>query len=305
MKRFAALVAALLLVVALSVTVWAYSLPSYRLVDGNTVVGTFILEGIPADSYSLWQEIWSSSKGHIFLRDDGEIKYYFCYLGDHQLTFGTSNGRPYFVPDMSFDYLEFTYQSSSASYVLTDTVWNYPPQQFVFDCAVGSVGSSPVSLPNLGIDYIASYTGELIIQTDEGEPAEEEPGNDGLLGWLSAFWDKLKNLFVSIFVPPDGYFTDWFNEIRSAFDSKFGNLGTLWDSLTASFAALKTSDANMTGLYLTIPNNHWFPGSKGISVNLIGALLPYVGTVRGWFNAILIVFTALTVYRNITAMLKK
>lgn len=164
---------------------------------------------------------------------------------------------------------------------------------------VGGSFFNGFSFPTLDYQYVLNYPGTLSIVDDLGG----SEGNGGILDWLSSFWDKLLDFFKSIFIPSSDYFKNFFNEIKTAFESKLGGIGDLMHSLSDMFERLKNTTSE-SSLVIHVPDNQFFPGYKGISVNVLEHVKPLINFVRGVFNSIIIVFTIIICYRKIVSIIK-
>lgn len=144
-----------------------------------------------------------------------------------------------------------------------------------------------------------SADGKYTVVFDDGDGQN----NGGIIEWLKNFWDNLLKFFKDLFVPPDGYFENWFKEIQTAFTEKLGGVGNLFESISKSFESIKDSQKNKSEIMIELPDNYLFDGFKGFSTNLISkqgySLLSWL---RNVITAIIIVITAVTCIRKVIAL---
>lgn len=164
---------------------------------------------------------------------------------------------------------------------------------------VGGSFFNGFSFPTLDYQYVLNYPGTLVIVDDLG--GLDESG--GILDWLSIFWDKLLELFKSIFIPSQDYFKNFFSDIKTAFENKLGGIGDVLDSINDMFIILKNVDSE-SELFITIPDNQLFMGYKGLKVNALYNIKPLTNFIRGVFNSILIVFTVIICYKKVVSIIK-
>lgn len=95
---------------------------------------------------------------------------------------------------------------------------------------------------------------ELNESTDAIEESVTSDTGGGLLAtiksWFGSFFDNL----IHVFVPEDGYFTEWFNRLNSLLADKLGMLYAPFDLLITTLQAIYDTNSNEPG----IP----FPGIK-------------------------------------------
>ncbi len=137
----------------------------------------------------------------------------------------------------------------------------------------------------------------IVDDADEQPPTPPEE-EDGVIGWLGDFWETLKDTFLSLFVPREGYFDDWFAELRTAFDAKLGGLGELMDYIKDSMKGLNGAGE----LEIVLPEGMLFPGSQGKTVSLSSVLQPLFGFLRPVLTAILALFTIIRCYRKLISL---
>lgn len=160
-----------------------------------------------------------------------------------------------------------------------------------------SAGYSMSSYEKIWTPVKNSPTGNYWVTFDNGTGAEDEDEK--------GFWEKLGDFFKWIFVPEDGYFDDWFNEIRTAFTAKLGGIGTLFDTLSSSFEALQNGTAGKSNLILSIPKDYIYKGFGGSTVNLLSKDLTVMfNWIRNTITAIIIVITAIVCFKKVIALTK-
>ena len=137
----------------------------------------------------------------------------------------------------------------------------------------------------------------------ETPPVDPDP-DGGILDWLLSFFDNLLDFFISILVPSEGYFEDWFNEIKNAFEDKLGGLMDFIDEVTNAFDDIANNNGTDSSLIITLPDNWLFSGYKGISVDVLKPFAYLLAWIKNIFNVIVCIFTAITCYKSIINTIK-
>lgn len=134
---------------------------------------------------------------------------------------------------------------------------------------------------------------------------DDEPKNDGIIEWLKNFWDSLLKFFKDLFVPPEGYFENWFKEIQDAFMKKMGGLGELFEYIKTSFEKLKDSEHKQSSIKLELPKDFLYKGYEGISADVFNVhIAPMLKWLRGVLTAMVIAFTSILCIRKVIALVK-
>lgn len=311
MKRF--LFVFYLCVALLTLQASAYSLPYFTYEDGNTVLGTFItstLTDIQKDDvrtfldspYSLivytpndfepdrlYLMTFSEGESLEFtLRSDGNVDLYNNY-------FSYSGTAWDFEDDGTLTY----------RYTLSGT----PRSVFYKLRIVGGRAAANIDmvLPTPRSSYVADVTGQLLIRDDGGLFSESDTDNSdddsgGILGFLSGFWDALKSAFMGLFVPGNGFFTDYFQEIQTVASAKMGGLFSLYNAMLDAFQSLNGDTPSMI---FEIPASSMFPSSPLITFNVLGNVSTYVKWVKGILTGIVVLVTAILCYRRLVTLFEQ
>lgn len=302
MKRLLSVCVAVVLALVLSVSAFAYTLPNTTLEDGNTVISRFCVTGA-SPSVRTFLEEWKQSGNNALLFSGGSYYFVLFPAGSTVTIFGDEVRSTFYIAcNQSFRYVAYNLLSASdgCTYSSVLDVTTVALDTFIGASAYVS-GTHPVNLPSLPFSYVADYPGNLLLRFDDD--SDEPPpsgGNwwDGLLGWLADFWQKLKDFFISIFVPDEGYFSEWFETIRAALDKKVGGLTTVIDSIRNGFDSLK-SPGDTGSIYLKLPDDLYYDGFKGKNFNLLEFVAPALVHVRSWLNAIVVIFTCIYCYKKL------
>lgn len=279
--------------------------------NGNTYLGVFHVKDLPESDLALWNS-FMSSRG-LFAEQDINRKIYFFTVPD-----GTSGkivrnsaGSSYLynivLPPIDTDIMVFRYSSATEKYELESCYHNPSFTGFGLDAIVINRGFDLTSNVPASELYIQK-TGNLYIVDDMGN--EMEGGDQGgasdaswwrkLLDWLGSFWEKLKEFFV----PPDGYFSDWFTEIKNAAMKKLGPISEVFDCFQSAFESLKNDNSD-TGLYFEVPANHFFQGFPGIRVDMMRAVGGVLGTLKTLLTMVCVIFAAICCYRRIIVLFEQ
>lgn len=296
-------------------TLSAYAVPlfSYIIKDGNTHVGIFKVAHFSEDYLTEWKSFFSSDR--VIIAYDGNDSYYFLTVPSSGSIAIEEDGTPadlfnirytgsglcsYFKFDKSYDNATDTniYTLDTAGTLSPNTTLNRL-YGLVIGTYFNTVGET---LPTLSYNYLAEYEGQFVIVDDI---SDEGGGNwwDGILGWLSDFWQTLIDTLKGLFVPSGDYFQNFFNEIKADFDKKLGGISDFINSITGAFSSLKNFDGD-SRLVLRFPDNQFFQGYDGISVDVLAPVSSMIGFVRGIFNAILIIFTTIICYRRLIVAIR-
>ena len=131
----------------------------------------------------------------------------------------------------------------------------------------------------------------------------EEPDNGGgILGFLKGFWDALKDAFIGLFVPREGFFADYFKDIQSVASVKMGGLLSLYNAMLGAFQSLNGDTPSMI---FEIPANSMFPYSPLVTFDVLGRVRPYVAWVKGFLTGCVVLFTAVVCYRRLVTLFEQ
>lgn len=313
MRRWCAGILSFLLFLSISVPVFAVQLPTAEEKDGDTYLGTFKIAG-ESDLYRQFWDDWKHSDRNMMLAGaGGQFFWFFIVPEGGTLTISDAGGE-FFTANFSkaTDYIRFSTDVNEPGTMKCEEMGTISgssifANSFRYVVCGTYFNTVQYSFPKLSFDYLVDYPGVLHIVDDiEGET------DDGWLGWLkniwdwlSKFWEKLKALLISLFVPEDGYFTRWLKEIKEAFEEKTGGLSNVFEYVSDMFDDLKSTDFTDSSIKMKVPDNLFFPGYKGITVDLLGAVGPLLRWVRGVFNAIMVLFTLIICYRRLIAIIRQ
>lgn len=298
MKRFVFIALAVCL---LTVHVFAYDAPNLTPEDGNTVLGTFITSVLTDDNKNKVRE-WLDSDLNLMVYVPSTERYLLLDVTalNSIVVTRTSNG------------LAELYFREGA----TGTVWDVNGSELTFaavttfsattyqkDCVIVGgryMTNSNVTLPTPTNTYVADIQGSLLLRDDGGlmsDPETEEGG--GILGFLSDFWNKLKDFFIGLFVPEDGYFQQWYQSLKTAVDKKLSAISALYNGLTGFFNSLS---GRTTSIVLEIPANHFYAGSPSVSADIFEKLGSVLSFLRGVLTGAIVLFTAIICYKKLVTI---
>lgn len=131
-----------------------------------------------------------------------------------------------------------------------------------FDMQINGRLANNLEIENGKVDVSDSGTqqklSDLNQSTDKIEESVTSETGGGILATLKnffgSFFENVINSFKSLFIPEDGYFTDWFNRLNTLLADKLGMLYAPFDLLITTLQAIYNADSSETG----IP----FPGIK-------------------------------------------
>lgn len=291
------------MIMAISTPAMAAALTNSWVQDGNTYLGTFRVKGLD-DPYT------------------GDISYtvteYWQYLmgAASLLIWEAPNGDVYIVGSQSGE-MSFSVTHDAGEMMIhirsgvTGMIWRPSGDGYDYLTQFAS-GGTPLLLkhiitmrgmilpaPGVSSDVLfAAHEGDLYIVDDLGDDPPKE--DSGILDWLSKFWDNL----VHIVVPRDGYFSDWWSEIKAAADKKFKPIADTITSLEDTIGSLK-DDAGDTGLVITLPANHFFAGQPRASVDVLQIMRPVVQSLRLWLTMVCVVMTIVACYKRLVVLFEQ
>lgn len=279
--------------------------------NGDTYVGIFHVKDLPAADLERWKTIVTSPR--IFAEEDESRKIYFMEVpegvkgkivknppGD-SFAFNVRFSPSFTIKGMVFEYSTIT---GMYEYVGRYDYANF--SGFGLDAVIVNRGFELTSAVPASELYI-QHPGNLYLVDDlgnemkgDGDADDGEPWWRHLLDWLDSFWKKLKDFFV----PEDGYFDDWFQEIKDAAMEKLGPVKSMMDSLSNAFKKLQ-SDTTNTSIFIDVPEGQYWPGSPGIKVDVLHFGEGVINTVRNWLTAIIVVFTIICCYRRVVVLFEQ
>lgn len=206
------------------------------------------------------------------------------------------------------DSTHFRFQSGApeVSFLEFDLQTGEPVKQgggFVGKRSVASMTFTPVL-----IQYKAFMTAGVSVLGYEKiwQPVTSSPSGAFTLLWDDApaseggLWDG----FVGLFVPQEGYFEDWFQELRDAFDSRTGGAFGLLAYIQAKFEALRDGSLSASSLAIVLPQNHFYQGFPGIRADALSGLESLLGFLRSVLTAIVVVLTAVAFARKLLELIR-
>lgn len=278
MKRLFMLSFSILLAVAMSVSSFALDIYDeyFRVKDGNSYLGTFAtlpLSDLQKDNLRSFLD----NELNFILLNNARTKYYLLSLGDEA--------------GFDIDYVYDECCSITFNCNVSGTVWSCAGDGIlvydsVFTCSSGdeldgfiivggrAFSTCDITFPSPIANYVADYKGNLMLVDDGGlmaDPVESDSDseNSGILGFLSDFWETFKKFLIGLFVPSDGYFSEWYEEIKSALDNKLGAITALYKNLTGFFSGIKIANH-------TIMVEHIVEGREDFAF--------FSGDVAGWLS---------------------
>lgn len=142
------------------------------------------------------------------------------------------------------------------------SIMNFDIQVYGRVATSSEIASGQISVQDNGTQQ------ELSTLNDSTEKIEESVTSDtggGILAtiknFFGSFFENVINSFKSLFIPEDGYFTDWFNRLNNLLAKKLGMLYAPFDLLITTLQAIYDAESSEQG----IP----FPGIKWNDVWLV------------------------------------
>lgn len=278
---------AAMLIFQLSLCSFAVKLDILNYRNGNTYLETFVTSTENDTVYNEFVELITSQTSLIAYDSDLE--------------------KIYLVDIDSTDNVTVGVNSAGLCYIFADTAgdgfggqgWDINGENIVYSSkhfwTPGTTLSNVILLGGLALDdidilyadgmddtYIADIEGQLIIVDDRENGSDDNTGSSGeddesggILGFLGDFWDKFKSFLLGLFVPTEDYFKNWYSEIKSAFDKKFGALTEFYNTLTGFFDGVDTSSST-SGIFADSLFSDWLDWLRDVITGLILILTVYV-----------------------------
>lgn len=269
--------------------------------DGNTEIGVIDTAGASSAVKDFLRRFLSSDRNMIFMSADGSVIFFAILPDGITASFFNSWGwRCQFSQPIPDTVYSFSLGSDGLYHFLQ--VCN--DAAFVQGIYCGGTYTG-LTFPSPMSDYVLDVTGQLSIVDNGGlfgAGAEgDKPWYEQLFDWLGNFFQGLLDFFVSIFVPSDDYFDQWFSDVKSAADSKFGPVLDLGDSVSGVFDV----DSSAAGIVLDIPADGLFDGAPSYHVDFLDNLRPVVSFVRVIATAIVCLFTVFVIYRRLVVLFEQ
>lgn len=109
-------------------------------------------------------------------------------------------------------------------------------------------------------------------------------------GGIFSGLESIANFIKRIFVPNKNYFHNQLGSLSDHVNSRFAGLGQLYQLLHDFASELSRPLTN--GLVFKIPNNYFFPGFRGLSVDVLQIAKPYISFIRDFLTACYSLFIA-------------
>lgn len=113
-----------------------------------------------------------------------------------------------------------------------------------------------------------------------------------------SFFHYLADLFRKIFVPSDDYFYNKVAELNNNVNKKLGGVAQLYHIIENFFKSLNMPDAE-ANIGFSLPDNFYFDGYKGVSVNIFSMAKPFIRLLKDVFNVGLCILTAIACYHKL------
>ncbi len=307
MRRFAAL-AALVLVLACSLPAFAFSLDSsvcypYQSKDGSTMaIGVFQIAGygLPETEMALYTQAFNST---------GTSRGMLTYTDGNTLSRGTPAIMMFLFPDAR-ESLKVDFSNGEMlcrEQLQVDVfIFHYPTLKYAEHANISTIAAGKMPLGKIiragfslevgsddGSDCRVQIPAERWTLIDDRASANDSSSGflQGILDWLGGFWDKL----VGLFIPREGFFSDWFEELRTAWSQKLGGLGTLLDQIRDALDGAGKADS----LIFALPEGMLFESSGGVRVDLFWMVQPLLKLVRPVLTGALVILTVIRCYRKV------
>ena len=106
-----------------------------------------------------------------------------------------------------------------------------------------------------------SYLNSLNETAEETQSTAEDTNQtthsifDSITDFFSSFFENIINALISVFVPEDGYFSDWFDRLNTLLSEKLGMLYAPFDLIISTLQAIYSADSTETGI--PFPGIQW------------------------------------------------
>lgn len=308
-KRAVSLLLVLLMLSTLCMTAFAVSVPEFAYKNGDTYLGTFITSKMSDSNKSILKE-WLSAKRTALIRNEtGQIHFIIFPTGATVKASLGTNGRVNLLKSGSVNAygVSWAAKSSSGNYETCAPITFSAGYSYTNCIILGGTIFSEITMPTPVTGYIADVTGDFYLEDDGGLFSDPDSGGgilETIWEWIKNFWKSLLDFVKSIFIPEDGYFEKWYNEIKAAADKKFAALASLYDILKSAFQSVESSAA-LKSLMLEIPANHFWEGSPAMSADLLKWAIPFASGVKGMMTAIIMLFTGVVCYRRLIVLFEQ
>ena len=287
------------------VTVLAMEHDNSWVENGNTYVGVFHVKDMPAADLELWKSFMTAPR--LFAEEDNNRKIYIMDIpeGVSGKIIKNPSGSSFaynvqFSPAFDCKCLVFQYSASTGMYEPAGHYDREAFDGFGLDAIIVNRGFSLTSSVPSSELYI-QHPGNLYIVDDLGGQMEGDGEVDsGEAGDGAPWWQKLKELFV----PSEGYFSNWFEEIKDAAMEKMGPIKSIVDAFSDLFEKLQHDNTD-TSIWIDVPEGQYYPGSPGIKVDILHFGVDLIGIVRNWLTAVVVVFTAICCYKRIVVLFEQ
>lgn len=117
--------------------------------------------------------------------------------------------------------------------------------------------------------------------------------------WYDAFswFGDIANFIKYLFVPSENYFHNRLSKLNGLCNQKFGGLAQLYQTLNDFFG--KLSNPAPASLDFTIPDNFFWQGYSGFSMNFLQSAGPYLNLLRSVLTAAFFLLTVIVCYHKI------
>jgi len=302
MRRLLILALTLLLLFSFAVTAFAVELDILEYRDGNTYLGTFETSTLSDSVKAEFEQLitsptslitYSYDTGHVCIVDIVSTDNVFVSVNSDGLcditavTGGEGFGGQ--IWEKSGDVWTLgPYLSQTPDTTLRDVV------------LVGGLALDDIDIfGSDGVDdtYIADIDGLLYVSDDSdsisgggsdvgsgGSDDEEDSEDSGVLGFLGDFWNKFKSFLVGLFVPSEGYFKAWYNELKAAFEEKLSPIFDLFNQISGFFDGLSAASDDST-----LFNNTLFA--------------PWLSWIRALVTGLVLLLTFIAAYKKIISFI--
>lgn len=190
--------------------------------------------------------LYSDGESFIGTRDVPIDKYIYTYSDGINIS-----PRLYFDGNLSYAYQDDNY-TSPISFTITCSFVMAVAERY--DAEYVRDNSQVTTNPNA-----EQKLDDLNTSTDAIEQSVTSDTGGGILATIKNFFGSFfQNVFdtlVSVFVPEDGFFSDWFNRLNTLLSEKLGMLYAPFDLLVTTLNAIMNADTTDTGI--PFPGIQW------------------------------------------------
>ena len=115
--------------------------------------------------------------------------------------------------------------------------------------------------------------------------------------------ESLANFVKRIFVPAPNYFHNELGSLSGHVNERFAGLGQLYQLLHGFFSEL--SHPVTSGITFKLPNNYFFAGYRGMSIDFFQLAKPYISLLRDFLTACYTLIVAIACFHRLRTFFRE